>query len=163
MGWFNRESQTRGLFSIGITTISSQASCNISSPRSLAAANATEHSGIWLRYTRKKRNGVVLRPSSRTVRSWMQHPLSRRDSRCSQVALRIRGRMQVKRKIESNRIVCACSLSVPELYLRLGACRKRIPRRASCAGWKSRVLARRWMAVYKFRFLCNQPCLSFAL
>jgi hypothetical protein len=65
--WFNPESQTRGLSSIGTMTISSQVSCIASFPRSLDAASARAYFGIWLRCTGHKRNGAILRLSSQTV------------------------------------------------------------------------------------------------
>ena len=79
VGWFNPESQTHGLSSIGITTISSQESCTTSFPRSLAAASARAYFGTWLCSMGSKRNGAILRLSSQTVLSWMQRPFSERN------------------------------------------------------------------------------------
>jgi len=79
--WFNPESQTQGSSSTGTMTISSQESCAASFPRSLAAASATAYFGTWLCSMRSKRNGAILRLSSRMVPSWMRRVFLKRSLR----------------------------------------------------------------------------------
>jgi len=77
-GWFNPEFQTRGLFSIGITIISSPENCAANFPRSRVAANAAAYFGTRLCSMRRLRSGVVPRPSSRMVPLSMQRPFLRK-------------------------------------------------------------------------------------